>query len=103
MLKTSRILHSFAYSPKIKFLGPRSKIQQHSPDATKNVAPTIHHVNTSEKAPYQHYGHIPSSPSIFLSSLVYPQLSDEQIEIINMGGTRDPPKAKENIKPSKKK
>jgi hypothetical protein len=61
MLKLALLVKQFSYVPKIKFLGPR-RVQ---------------------------HERIPSQPSIFKSTLVYPQLTDEEIEIVNMGGARD--------------
>jgi len=93
MIKVFSITKAFAYVPKIKFLGPRSKLthgsQIHQTSQSKQSNPSI------QSQPLIHTG----QPSIFLSSLRFPQLTDEEIDIVNMGGARDPPAPK----PAKKK
>ena len=82
MIKVLQISQKFGYIPQIKFIGPRSKLHQ-----TQKASQPSHLIQSPS---YVHTG----QPSIFLSSLRFPQLTEEEIEIINMGGARDPPQTK---------
>ena len=80
MMNRSKSLFQFSYVPQIKFLGPRANLP-------KLPSPSKSATNLS----YASYG---TGPSIKIPSLKYPQLTEEQMELINMGGAVDAPKPK---------
>lgn len=74
----------FSYTPMIKFLGPRAKLVHDS------IKPVSQHPASKTKVYSHTIERRSSDSSIFLHSIRYPQLTEEQIEIINSGGARDP-------------
>ena len=72
-----KLVNHFAYTPMIKFVGPRANIP-FSPPPPMAPSPATNR-----------------SPGIIIPSIKYAQLTEEQIEIINMGGAVDPPAKKE--------
>lgn len=93
MIKTTLLIRLLSYTPSIKFLGPRSKLitEAHSHATQSKHQSPAGMINYSGKS------------SIFKHSLAFPQLSEEQIEMINLGGARDPPKPKTPAEKGKKK
>ena len=70
MMTSIRIVRSFGYTPMIKFLGPRTKSSHQTPSEFSKVTPSDSHHH-----PISNSSHTPGFPSIFISSLVYPQLT----------------------------
>lgn len=93
MIKTTLLLRFLSYTPSIKFLGPRSKLIN---EAHSNATQSKH----SSSAGIHNYS---GTSSIFRQGLAFPQLSEEEIELINLGGARDPPKPKNPAEKGKKK
>ncbi len=69
MIKTTLLMRFLSYTPSIKFLGPRSKLIT---EAQSNATQSKH----SPSAGIHNYL---GTSSIFKQSLVFPQLSEEQI------------------------
>lgn len=78
-----KIARNFAYTPMIKFTGPRANLPSPSP------LPPLQMDSKTTKS---------NQPSIIIPSFKFPPLTDEQIEMINMGGAIDPPAPKKQTK-----
>ncbi len=68
MIKTTLLMRFLSYTPSIKFLGPRSKLIT---EAQSNAQ--------SKHSPSAGIHNYLGTSSIFKQSLVFPQLSEEQI------------------------
>ena len=78
-----KLLNYFSYTPMIKFVGPRANLPFNPPP------PLVSAPSASTSAPTK------QSPAIIIPSIKFAQLTEEQIELINMGGAVDPPAKKE--------
>lgn len=95
MLSRKILQSAFAYQPSIKFLGPRSQLAQlvHDHNSSTYIHHDVAHKSHGHKAPSSVTSHFSTTgkSSIFIHDLIFPQLTEEQIDMINMGGALDAP------------